>query len=80
MDPPLQYNFVELKRWEDIKRPGSQAEPGSFFGLEAAFKGTGACARGGWWWWVGWGGWVVVVVCSGCLGHAPPPPASAKLA
>lgn len=24
------FNFVEIKRWEDIKKPGSQGEPGSF--------------------------------------------------
>ncbi|KAL4445808.1 hypothetical protein ABPG77_009007 [Micractinium sp. CCAP 211/92] len=35
------HNFVEIKRWEDIKKPGSQAEPGSFLGFESAFKGTG---------------------------------------
>jgi len=34
-------NFVEVKRWQDIRKPGSQAEPGTFFGLESAFKGTG---------------------------------------
>jgi light-harvesting complex I chlorophyll a/b binding protein 5 len=33
--------FVEGKRWMDIRKPGSQAEPGTFFGLEGAFKGTG---------------------------------------
>lgn len=32
---------AEIKRWEDIKNPGSQAEPGSFLGFESAFKGTG---------------------------------------
>jgi len=35
------HNFVEIKRLEDMKKPGSQAEPGSFLGFEAAFKGTG---------------------------------------
>nr|6ZZX_8 Chain 8, Chlorophyll a-b binding protein, chloroplastic [Chlorella ohadii]6ZZY_8 Chain 8, Chlorophyll a-b binding protein, chloroplastic [Chlorella ohadii] len=35
------FNFVEIKRWEDIKKPGSQAEPGSFLGFESGFKGTG---------------------------------------
>lgn len=35
------HNFVEIKRLEDIKKPGSQAEPGSFLGFETAFKGTG---------------------------------------
>eukprot|EP00887_Chlorella_sp_A99_P004568 scaffold4.g4568.t1 len=37
----LLYNFVEIKRLEDIKKPGSQAEPGSFLGFEGSFKGTG---------------------------------------
>lgn len=32
---------AEIKRWEDIKNPGSQAEPGSFLGFESSFKGTG---------------------------------------
>jgi len=32
---------VELKRLQDFNKAGSQAEPGSFFGLESAFKGTG---------------------------------------
>ena len=36
------YNFVEIKRWQDFKKPGSQAEPGSFVGLEGFFKGSGA--------------------------------------
>ena len=35
------FNFVEIKRWEDLKKPGSQGELGSFVGLEGAFKGTG---------------------------------------
>jgi light-harvesting complex I chlorophyll a/b binding protein 5 len=35
------HNFVEIKRLEDIKRPGSQAEAGSFLGFESQFKGTG---------------------------------------
>lgn len=35
------HNFVEIKRWQDMKKPGSQGEPGSFLGFEAAFKGTG---------------------------------------
>lgn len=35
------FNFVEIKRWQDFKKPGSQAEPGSFVGLEGLFKGTG---------------------------------------
>jgi len=32
-------HFVEIKRFQDLKNPGSQAEPGSFFGLEASLKG-----------------------------------------
>jgi light-harvesting complex I chlorophyll a/b binding protein 5 len=32
-------HWVEIKRYEDLKNPGSQAEPGSFLGLESAFKG-----------------------------------------
>ena len=32
---------MEIKRWQDFKKPGSQAEPGSFVGLEGFFKGTG---------------------------------------
>ena len=35
------FGFVETKRWMDFKKPQSQSEPGSFFGLEGAFKGTG---------------------------------------
>ena len=35
------FNFVEIKRWQDFKKPGSQAEEGSFVGLEGFFKGTG---------------------------------------
>ncbi|KAI3438605.1 hypothetical protein D9Q98_001028 [Chlorella vulgaris] len=35
------FNFVEIKRWEDIKKPGCQGEPGSFLGFESSFKGTG---------------------------------------
>jgi len=34
------YGFVEGKRWMDIRKPGSQGEPGSFLGFESAFKGT----------------------------------------
>ncbi|KAF5842932.1 light harvesting complex a protein [Dunaliella salina] len=34
------YAFVEGKRWQDFRKPGSQAEPGTFFGLESQFKGT----------------------------------------
>ena len=37
----IMYHFVEIKRLQDFKKPGSQAEPGSFFGFESAFKGTG---------------------------------------
>jgi light-harvesting complex I chlorophyll a/b binding protein 5 len=32
--------FVEGKRWMDFRKPGSQAEPGSFLGFEASFKGS----------------------------------------
>lgn len=35
------FGFVEVKRWVDFYKPKSQAEPGSFFGLEGAFAGTG---------------------------------------
>ena len=35
------FNFSELKRLEDMKKPGSQGEPGSFLGFESQFKGTG---------------------------------------
>lgn len=31
--------FVEVKRWQDFKKPGSQGEPGSFLGFETAFRG-----------------------------------------
>ncbi|KXZ52093.1 hypothetical protein GPECTOR_10g1116 [Gonium pectorale] len=31
--------FVEVKRWQDFKKPGSQAEKGSFLGLESSFAG-----------------------------------------
>ena len=39
--------FVEGKRWMDIRKPGSQAEPGSFLGFETSFKGTKNGARPG---------------------------------
>lgn len=32
--------FVEVKRWQDFRKPGSQAEQGSFLGFEGALKGT----------------------------------------
>ena len=35
------YNFVEIKRWQDFKKPGSQTEKGSFVGLEGFFQGSG---------------------------------------
>ena len=35
------FNIVELKRWQDMRKPGSQAEAGSFLGFETQFKGTG---------------------------------------
>jgi light-harvesting complex I chlorophyll a/b binding protein 4 len=34
------FNFVEVKRWMDIRKPGSQGEPGSFLGMEGLFKGS----------------------------------------
>lgn len=42
-------HFVEVKRWQDFRKPKSQAEPGSFFGLEASLEGQsngypGACS------------------------------------
>jgi len=33
--------WVETKRWMDIRKPKSQAEPGSFIGLEGIFAGSG---------------------------------------
>lgn len=41
------YAFVEGKRWQDFRKPGSQAEPGTFFGLESQFKGTEVGYPGG---------------------------------
>uniref|UniRef100_A0A9I9CZF0 Chlorophyll a-b binding protein, chloroplastic n=1 Tax=Cucumis melo TaxID=3656 RepID=A0A9I9CZF0_CUCME len=35
----LLMGFVETKRYMDFKSPGSQAQEGTFFGLEAAFEG-----------------------------------------
>lgn len=35
----LLMGFVETKRYMDFLHPGSQAKPGSFFGLEAALEG-----------------------------------------
>ncbi len=35
------YGFVEMKRYQDIIKPGSQGEKGSFLGFETAFTGTG---------------------------------------
>jgi light-harvesting complex I chlorophyll a/b binding protein 5 len=32
------FGWVEGKRWMDFRKPNSQAEPGSFLGLEGAFK------------------------------------------
>ncbi|KAG2502049.1 hypothetical protein HYH03_000543 [Edaphochlamys debaryana] len=34
------FGFAEGKRWMDIRKPGSQAEKGSFLGFETAFGGT----------------------------------------
>jgi hypothetical protein len=30
--------FVEVKRWQDFRKPGSQTEKGSFLGFESSFK------------------------------------------
>ena len=35
------FNFSEIKRYQDMKVPGSQGEEGSFLGFESQFKGTG---------------------------------------
>jgi len=35
------FHFVENKRYRDFVKPGSQGEPGSFFGFEAGLAGTG---------------------------------------
>lgn len=35
------FNFSEIKRLEDMKKPGSQGQAGSFLGFEGNFKGTG---------------------------------------
>jgi hypothetical protein len=32
--------WAEGKRWMDIRKPGSQGEPGSFLGFEGMLKGT----------------------------------------
>lgn len=32
--------FVEVKRWQDFRKPGSQADAGTFLGMEASFKGV----------------------------------------
>lgn len=34
-------HFVEVKRWQDFKKPKSQGEPGSFLGFEGALAGSG---------------------------------------
>eukprot|EP00245_Coleochaete_scutata_P000330 TRINITY_DN1040_c0_g1_i1.p2 TRINITY_DN1040_c0_g1~~TRINITY_DN1040_c0_g1_i1.p2 ORF type:complete len:168 (+),score=29.01 TRINITY_DN1040_c0_g1_i1:29-505(+) len=41
------FGFVESKRWMDFERPGSQAEEGSFFGLEPLLRGQGNGYPGG---------------------------------
>lgn len=41
------YGWAESKRWMDFKKPGSQAEKGSFVGLEGAFKGVANGYPGG---------------------------------
>lgn len=33
--------FVEVKRWQDFRKPKSQGEPGSFLGFEGALAGSG---------------------------------------
>ncbi|GAB4819136.1 hypothetical protein N2152v2_006182 [Parachlorella kessleri] len=38
--------WAEAKRWQDYKKPGSQAD-GSFFGIRDEFKGTGNAYPGG---------------------------------
>ena len=37
--------FVEIKRWQDMREPKSQGEKGSFFGLEAAIAGSGETGK-----------------------------------
>ena len=39
--------FVEIKRWQDMREPKSQGEKGSFFGLEAAIAGSGETGKEG---------------------------------
>jgi hypothetical protein len=34
-------HFVEVKRWQDFRKPKSQGEKGTFLGFESAFEGTG---------------------------------------
>jgi light-harvesting complex I chlorophyll a/b binding protein 5 len=34
-------HFVEVKRWQDFRKPKSQGEPGSFFGFESALAFSG---------------------------------------
>jgi hypothetical protein len=41
------YGFVEYKRYQDFMKPGSQAEKGSFVGLETAFAGVETSYPGG---------------------------------
>ena len=31
--------FVEIKRWQELLKPGSASQPGVFLGFEALFKG-----------------------------------------
>jgi len=40
-------HFVEVKRWQDYRKPKSQAEKGSFLGFEGAFEGTENAYPGG---------------------------------
>ncbi len=34
-------HFVEVKRWQDFRKPKSQGEPGSFFGFESVLGFSG---------------------------------------
>jgi len=43
----IMMGFAETRRYYDFVSPGSQGEPGSFAGWEAAFKGSGDAAYPG---------------------------------
>lgn len=43
----IMLGFVEMKRLQDFIKPGSQAEPGSFLGLESGFAGKEVGYPGG---------------------------------